>query len=581
MINLLRIELRDETDIVNCRQRARQIADLLTFESLQQTQIATAVSEIARNALRYAGSGRVQFSLHNELPLRLVVTIEDKGPGIADINAAIASPDGMGLKGSRRLMDVCDIRSTLSVGTTVILGKILPRAKPLTSPEITQLVDALLRMRSADAMSEVRLQNTELLLSLEELKKQQDVAIGYQNQLEELNKELADTNRGVIALNIELEDQARTVKEVSEVKARFLSHVTHEFRTPVNSILSMSRILLTSGASLDTDQRKQVTFIRQAAEGLSEMVNDLLDTVKADAGRMTAIMAPVNLSEILDTLRATFRPLLPTDRKIDLIIEDNENIPLFISDETKLSQILRNFISNSLKFTEHGEIRLTAVLTSQKQLEIVVRDTGIGIAPEHQGMIFEEFMQVQGAHQKRAKGTGLGLPLARKLAGLLDGDVSVESTFGIGSAFTLRLPFHAVDEIPDQNFPRRILVIDDEEAIHYNIRDVLGDIDCDFAFALNGRDGLALVGTFHPDLILLDVRMPVMDGFEVLKYLKDNPATAAIPVLLNSSMRFSMEDFPDARLRPTGILLKDNEGRETMLNQIRNALRLEGRDTHI
>ncbi len=582
MIILMRLELREEPDLVHCRQRARQIAKLLEMDSLQQTQFSTAVSEIARNALRYAGSAKVNFSLRNEMPLKLEVKIKDQGPGIPDIAAAVASPQGMGLKGAHRLMDDCAIESSAGAGTAVTLVKIINRVAPLTAAESATLIDKLLLMRPSDAMSEVRLQNSELLLSLEEAKKQQEVALGYQRQLEALNKELADTNRGVIALNIELEDQAKRVKDASEVKARFLSHVTHEFRTPVNSMLSMSRILLTSASPLDADQKKQISFIRQAAEGLSEMVNDLLDTVKADAGRMTVMNSHIQLSEIFDTLRAMFRPLIPTDRRIELVIEDNENIPTFISDETKISQILRNFISNSLKFTEDGQIHVQAGVDSGGLLRITVHDTGIGIADEHQGMIFEEFMQVQGPHQRLGKGTGLGLPLARKLARLLDGEVHVASSLGKGSSFSLTLPLRVdegcVDPAPNA---RRILMIDDDPAQHYILQNAVNGFQCDTAYALNGREGLGLAASFLPDLIVLDVRMPGMDGFEVLGQLKENPLTQSIPVLLNSTIQHSMDEFPELGKRPAAILMKGFYSRDAMLRQIRKLLQLADRKENL
>jgi signal transduction histidine kinase len=579
MVSLMRIQLKDETDIVNCRQRARQIANLLQLDTLQQTHVATAVSEIARNALRFAGSGMVNFRLKNVSPLTLMVTIEDNGPGILNVDAALTSSTGMGLKGSFRLMDICEITSSPGAGTRVVLGKVLSSRDPLTSTELNDLIDQLLRMRPSDAMGEIRQQNTELLVSLEELKKQKEVALGYQRLLEELNKELADTNRGVIALNTELEDQAKTVSEASEMKARFLSHVTHEFRTPVNSILSMSRILLASANTLDADQAKQVGFIRKAAEGLSEMVNDLLDTVKAEAGKLQVNLGPVRLSEVFDTLRALFRPLMPSDRNIQLIIDDNENIPIFISDETKISQIVRNFISNSLKFTEDGQIIVTAELNANDQLEIAVRDSGIGIAKEHQGMIFEEFMQVHGAHQKRSKGTGLGLPLARRLARLLDGDVTVESNIGSGSVFKLQIPFQRLERSPSSKSlsAKKILVIDDDEASHYTVHELLKGIDCETAFALTGKEGLKLVKTFRPDLIVLDVSMPEMDGIEVLRILNADPQYRSIPVLLNSSMRYSMDDFPHSGPRPNGILNKDKLSDESSLALIVHTLEYKER----
>ncbi len=557
MIDLFKISIRDENDIVNCRQRVRQIAGYLGLDNLQQTQVATAVSEAARNAVRHGGGGLVKLRLENRSPYSLEVELKDQGPGIADLNQSLLSTTGLGLKAYYRLMDSCIIDSTPERGTTVTLRKLLPAVRPFESSELAQIMQNLVKFPPADPSAEIKLQNRELVVALEELRKQQELSLEYQQLLEELNKELADTNRGVIALNSELEDQAKTVREASEIKSRFLSHVTHEFRTPVNSILSMSRILLSEGHNLKPDQSIQLGFIRQAAEGLSEMVNDLLDTVKVEARKISVVQSPLSLVEIFSALRALFRPLLPADGKVELIFEDCLDVPNFISDETKISQILRNFISNALKFTERGSVRVSAKLLPSDEIEVSVIDTGIGIADIEQQKVFEEFYQVQGIHQRRAKGTGLGLSLALKLSQLLGGQILLTSELGKGTQFRLRLPYQAVKDLKKFSSTKKILVIDDDEASYFNLRDLLQHSNCELAFARNGADGLRLVTAFAPDIIVLDVRMPVMDGFEVLKHLKANPLMKNIPVLLNSSMNLTFDDFDPTGPRPDGILSKD------------------------
>ncbi|MES2746583.1 MAG: ATP-binding protein [Bdellovibrionota bacterium] len=567
MIDLFKIQIRDENDIVNCRQRVRQIAGYLGLDNLQQTQVSTAASEAARNAVRHGGGGTVRLRLENRSPYCLEVELMDQGPGIPDLNQALLSTTGLGLKAYYRLMDSCTIEST-EKGTTVKLRKFLPVAKAFESRELAQILQNLIKFPPADPSAEIKLQNRELIVALEELRKQQELSFQYQLRLEDLNKELADTNRGVIALNSELEDQAKRVVEAGEVKSRFLSHVTHEFRTPVNSLLSMSRILLSEGDNLRPEQSVQLKFIRQAAEGLSEMVNDLLDTVKMQARKISVVNSNLNLTEIFDALKALFRPLLPADRNIELIFEDCSHVPHFISDETKISQILRNFISNALKFTEEGSVVVRADLIDHDEIEICVIDTGIGIADKEQPHVFEEFYQVLGHHQRRAKGTGLGLSLAQKLAQLLGGKISLKSAPGVGSTFTLRLPYQAVKGMKKFSSTKKILVIDDDEASYFNLRDLLQARNCELAFARNGADGLKLVAAFAPDIIILDVRMPVMDGFEVLEHLKASSSMKNIPVLLNSSMNLTFDDFAPNGPRPDGILSKDALSRGDELQMI-------------
>jgi signal transduction histidine kinase len=557
VIDLFKISIRDENDTVNCRQRVRQIAGYLGLDNLQQTQVATAVSEAARNAVRHGGGGMVKFRLENIPPRYLEVELKDEGPGISDLDEALQSPAGLGLKAYYRLMDDCTIESAPKGGTKVTLRKRLPGAKAFESTELSQILQNLARFPPSDPSSEIKMQNRELIVALEELHRQQEISLQYQRRLEDLNKELADTNRGVIALNSELEDQAKTVREAGEVKSRFLSHVTHEFRTPVNSILSMSRILLSEGQNLNPEQSLQLGFIRQAAEGLSEMVNDLLDTVKFEARKISVAHAPLTLTEVFDALRALFRPLLPVDGKVQLIFDECARILPFLSDETKISQILRNFISNALKFTEEGSVRISAGLIDDNEIEICVIDTGIGIADIEQPKVFDEFYQVLGRHQGRAKGTGLGLSLAQKLAQLLGGEIHLASQPGLGSRFSLRLPYQPVKDARKFALTKKILVIDDDEASYFILRGALQPVGCAFAFARNGVDGLKLARDFAPDLIILDVRMPIMDGFEVLDRLRADPLMSDIPVLLNSSMNLTFDDFGQMSSKPDGILSKD------------------------
>ena len=235
------MSLAHETDVVLARQRARQISALLEFDTQDQTRIATAVSEIARNAFRYARGGKVVFRLEGvTVPQLLTVEVTDRGPGIADVQAVLAgryrSDTGMGLgiAGTRRLMDRFTITSSRERGTSVTFGKVLPRQRGLVHPEALAVVaESLARQRPGNAVDEIQQQNQELLRALEELSKRQD-------ELEALNRELEDTNRGVVALYAELDERADHLRRADEVKSKFLSNMSHEFRTPVNSIQALA-----------------------------------------------------------------------------------------------------------------------------------------------------------------------------------------------------------------------------------------------------------------------------------------------------------------------------------------------------
>jgi signal transduction histidine kinase len=259
-------------------------------------------------------------------------------------------------------------------------------------------------------------------------------------QVEALTTELAETNHGVVALYAELDDNAVRLREASELKSRFLSYMSHEFRTPLGAIRSIARILLDRlDGPLTDEQQRQVAFIQSSATELSDMVDDLLDLAKVEAGRVTISPGWFEMVDLFSALRGMFKPIA-SSTTVALIFEEPTGVPPIYTDDKKLSQILRNFISNALKFTENGEVRVTARLEDNGLVTFAVTDTGIGIAAEHIGEIFQDFVQVNAPIQKRLRGTGLGLSLSRKLAIVLGGDVAVTSVLGVGSTFSVTIP---------------------------------------------------------------------------------------------------------------------------------------------
>ncbi|MDQ4134915.1 MAG: ATP-binding protein, partial [Pseudomonadota bacterium] len=342
---ILTVAMRDEADVVVARQRARRIAELLGFDKQDQIRIGTAVSEIARNAVNYGGGGRVEFLVEEDaVPQNFLVRISDTGPGVADLDAVLEgrylSPSGMGLGivGARRLMDGFDIRSSPGAGTVVTLGKRLSRRQaPVTRQTIRDLAARLTRERAGDPLAEIREQNQELLRSLSEVQSRQD-------ELAALNAELEDTNRGVVALYAELEEKAEQLKAASELKSRFLSNMSHEFRTPLNSVLALSRLLLDRvDGALTQEQERQIGYIRKAAENLTELVNDLLDLAKVEAGKIDVRPVSFSLDELFGGLRGALKPL-QTSEAVSLVFEEPpRGIPALHTDEAKVSQVLRNF----------------------------------------------------------------------------------------------------------------------------------------------------------------------------------------------------------------------------------------------
>ncbi|MEG4075774.1 ATP-binding protein [Microcoleus sp. Pol14C2] len=438
---ILTTEVRFEQDIVQVRQRARQIAKGLGFDSQVQTRIATAVSEIARNAFKYAGGGKVEFIVEGESPQIFRTRISDTGPGIADL-AAVLSPNfrsqtgaGLGLAAAKRLMDEVKIDSAPDRGTAVQLIKQFSKNMPaLSAIELNQLVDKLARQIPEDPYAEIQQQNQELLRTLDELRQRQE-------ELVQLNQQLEDTNRGVLALYAELNDKAESLRRASELKTSFLSNMSHEFRTPLTAIMSLSEILLNRlDGELSAEQDKQVNYIYKSAESLAELVNDSLDLAKVEAGKLTVRLADFAVEDLFSALRGMMRPLLPPNSAVSLIFEDPLELPILTTDEGKVSQILRNLISNALKFTEAGEVRVAAEIGDEGTVTFSVADTGIGISPRDQRRIFEEFVQIENPLQNGVRGTGLGLSLCKKLAEFLGGSIEITSSPGVGSTFFVTLP---------------------------------------------------------------------------------------------------------------------------------------------
>jgi signal transduction histidine kinase len=441
---ILALELRRDHDLVQARGRARELAALLGFATQDQIRIATAVSEIARNALRYAGGGKVEFELGQErAESRLLMCVSDRGPGIANLDDVLAgryasaTGMGIGIAGAYRLMDSCDIATAPGQGTTVRMTKRLPAGAPSIDAERLNAIAA--RLAACDDVSsteELQRQNGELIATLSLLRERQD-------ELTRLARELEDTNRGVLALYAELDQQAEVLRRADAMKSRFLSNMSHEFRTPLASMRALARLLLSQADGwLTAEQRKQVGLIDAAAHDLSELVDDLLDLAKIEAGKVVVQAAPFEVDTLFSALRGMLKPLLASER-VQLVFDEPQGLPTVLGDEPKIAQILRNFISNALKFTSAGEVRVAARLRPEDPalLELSVRDTGIGIAPEHLELIFEEFAQVE--HHLQRHGTGLGLPLCRRLAELLGGRLQVTSQPGVGSCFSVVLPLHS------------------------------------------------------------------------------------------------------------------------------------------
>jgi signal transduction histidine kinase len=427
-VRIINLGLANAQDVVLVRQRARQVSQLLGLSQQDQVRVATALSEVARSACLDGARGRAEFFLAGagrRQVLEVVISGQGAGADALPPEAVVTA---------QRLMDECGFGGEgAPVGFT--MRKLLPATAYVDAARLADIGARLAKdSPAADTYLEVHQQNQELVATLAELRERQD-------DLMALTRELEDTNRGIVALYAEIEDKAERLRRADEMKSRFLSNTSHELRTPLSSIRALSKLLLDRmDGDLTVEQERQVRFIESAANDLSELVNDLLDLAKIEAGKVDVLLAPVEVDSLFSALKGALRPLVD-EAHVALEFEMADTVEPFESDEGKISQVLRNFISNALKFTEHGSVTVSARDDAAAgEIVFTVTDTGIGISPDNLLLIFEEFSQIEHPLQRRSKGTGLGLPLCRKLAHLLGGRVEVASVAGAGSTFSLVLP---------------------------------------------------------------------------------------------------------------------------------------------
>ncbi|MFC8196393.1 HAMP domain-containing protein, partial [Streptomyces sp. NPDC057298] len=413
----------------------------------------------------------------------------------------------------------------------------------------------------------------------------QRLAIQLQDRSDELQSQQAELQRS----NAELEEKAALLATSSQYKSEFLANMSHELRTPLNSLLILARLLSDNPDGHLSDQEVQfATTIHRSGSDLLQLINDILDLSKIEAGRMDVRPKRLPLIKLLDYVHATFRPLT-IDRGLALEVTVGEDVPReMYSDEQRLQQILRNLLSNAIKFTASGrvELRVSRVrdpgprFTPELGDDVIafaVSDTGIGIAPEKLPVIFEAFQQADGTTNRKYGGTGLGLSISREIAGLLGGRIIAESVPGRGSTFTLYVPVVSPGHSPtapgaedrslplpgqvstepftvhdqDDSWPaptkleawtsgragqvlpgRRVLIVDDDIRNVFALTHVLGRVGMPVLYAENGREGIETLER-NPDveLVLMDIMMPEMDGYETISAIRRSPRWTGLPIV--------------------------------------------------
>ena len=392
--------------------------------------------------------------------------------------------------------------------------------------------------QASNALQEVVELNREIARQKRELEEQK-------RRLERAYADLDASHRGVLTLHGELEDKAATLQRTADVRTRVVANVSHEFRTPLHSILGLSKLLLDGvDGRLSDEQQKQVRYIRSSAEELSELVSDMLDLSRAEAGRVQVRPRTFGLGDFLTALRGMLIPLSNPAAGVELVFEgpvagSDDDVELD-TDQGKIAQILRNLVANALKFTEQGFVRVTARRAPDDHVELAVIDTGIGIPAEAHGLVFEEFGQVDNHLQEKARGAGLGLPLSRKLAEVLGGSLTMTSEPGKGSCFKLTLPRVHPEERDLERIVRRpvdparsqVLVLEDDRKTIFIYEKYLSMAGFQVLPARTVDEARALLKAVRPGAIVLDIMLEGETSWKFLSELKSDPATSDIPTLV-------------------------------------------------
>ncbi|KAB7705960.1 response regulator [Bacillus aerolatus] len=439
-------------------------------------------------------------------------------------------------------------------------------------------INSILRhMQVEKLLEESQALTEELQSQSEELQLQQEELRTVNEQLEEQYESSEQKTKELEKTKSMMEEKAKQLTVSSQYKSEFLANMSHELRTPLNSLLILAQMLAeNAGKNLTAKQVEYAETIFSSGNDLLHLINDILDIAKVEAGKMEIMFEDVKLSDVKEFVEAQFIPIA-REKKIQLNVQFAPNLPKVIhTDKQRLQQILTNLLSNAFKFTEQGAVSLTIEkiekgIHSDMELAFSVKDTGIGIPAENQDIIFEAFKQADGTISRKYGGTGLGLSISREIAHLLGGFIEVESVEGDGSTFTLYLPNYidmkstelasyeaeaaagvaedldsvsAVDSVEllleaDETGKqkallegKKILVVDDDMRNIFALTTALESYLVEVLFAENGKEGVAVLQE-HPDidLVLMDIMMPEMNGFEAIQAIREIPEFERLPII--------------------------------------------------
>jgi two-component system chemotaxis sensor kinase CheA len=483
-------------------------------------------------------------------------------------------------------------------------------AVALNSAQIRTQIAELLQETQTQAeelqaqQEELRTANEELQQKTNEMETQQEELRQTNEELEEQKSALEGSNQELEAARLQNEERAREIEQASKYKSEFLANMSHELRTPLNSILLLSQSLAeNTETNLTNEQQEFAKTIHSSGTDLLSLINDILDLSKVEAGKLNIQPGEISISDIAEAMKRGFGHAMK-NKNLSFVLKISDHIPkTIVSDRLRLEQILKNFLSNALKFTEQGSVTLsfdrpdsntllsTSGLEAGSSIAISVQDTGVGIPENKKKKVFEAFEQVDGAASRKFGGAGLGLSIAKQLAQLLGGEIHIESVLNQGSTFTLIVPdqftqresipvpvntvkrSHVTEKVSAYRNNKRVLVVEDKQIERNNILKLIGSEKVSAVGVGSATEALTSLKSETFDCMILDLKLPDISGFELLRRMEMDRSVSRCPVVVYTGRDLTSSELDQLRHFSQSIIIKGVHSQERLMDEVGMFLR--------